>query len=433
MLYPDSGLNPGTRLAVAVTSGDDPAMNRPYHLDVRACGALGDGVSLDTQAVQAAIDRCAEGGGGTVLVPAGRFLCGSLQLRSRVGLHLAAGATILGSRNPADYSNAGLFRDAVGADRGHALIRADGQEEISITGSGTIDGQGASHRPPVRPMILRFTSCRRVNVDGVVLRDSAAWVQHYVACDDMRLNGVSVHSRSNHNNDGLNLDGCQRVRVSDCLFDSGDDALTLKSTTPQACRDIVISNCIMSSACNALKFGTESIGGFQNVAISNCVIHDTRLCGITVASVDGALIDNVIISGITMRNVGEALLVRLGSRGYHMPKDASPRPCGHLRNLIIRDVIATGTGGHGSAILGLPDHPIEDVCIENMLVTGSGGGQKIDAIEEGPAYYPQYDQWGGFPAHGLYCRHVRGLQQRNLRFRTIAPDPRPPVRLDDVS
>ncbi len=404
--------------------------------DVRKAGAKGDGIALETKVLQATIDHCAEKGGGTVLIPAGCYRTGTLVMRSHVTLHLDSGATLLGSADIADYASAATFRDAVGCDRGQCLIFAKGVEDIAIEGRGVIDGQGAGFRDPYRPMLLRFLNCQRVAVSGVTLKDAGAWVQHYLECDDVELQRVTVLSRVNGNNDGLNLDGCQRVRVSDCHFSSGDDALTLKCTTPRPCKDIVISNCLLSSDCNGLKFGTESRGGFENVTITNCAIYDTRLCGITVATVDGAKMENIIITNISMRDVGAAIFVRLGSRGYHLPKEVQPRPCGSMRNLIIRNVLATGVDSHGSAIMGLPGHPIENVMLDHVVISSRGGGTKEDAgkpVEEAPERYPQYNQWGNLPAYGLYARHVRHLSKSQIRFELTGSDPRPPLVCDDVT
>ena len=194
------------------------------------------------------------------------------------------------------------------------------------------------------------------------------------------VRGVRVVSHCNGNNDGINLDGCSRVVVSDCHFSCEDDAFTLKCTTERPCRDVVVTNCLFQSNCNGIKFGTESIGGFENVTISNCVVYDTRLCGITVATVDGAFLRDVQISNITMRNVGGAIFVRLGSRGYHLPKDVKPRPVGHLKRLVLRDIQATGVDRIGSAVLGMPGHPIEEVTLENISIVSSGGGTRGGSI-----------------------------------------------------
>jgi len=409
-------------------------MNNQGAFNVRDFGATGDGVSKETCALQEAIDACAASGGGTVVFPSGRYLSGTLLLKSNVTLHVGAGATLLGSPDSEDYTTDIMgFRDAVGADRGRALIVAYQQENVAIEGRGVIDGQGKDWKD-ARPMILRFLECQKVSVTDVTLKDSGAWVQHYLACSDVMIRGVRVDSHCNSNNDGINLDGCERVVMSDCHFSAGDDAFTLKCTSERPCRDVVVTNCLFQSECNGIKFGTESVGGFENITISNCVVYDTALCGLTVATVDGAFLRNVTISNIVMRNVGGAIFMRLGSRGYHVPPEVQPRPAGSFQRVVIRDIIASGVDGMGSAILGLEDKPIEDVILENIFISGVGGGSRLAApLAERPMEYPQYNHWGPFPAHGLFCRHVKGLQIRNLKVSVASPDARPALLFEDVT
>ncbi|MCC5844534.1 MAG: hypothetical protein JJU05_09805 [Verrucomicrobia bacterium] len=392
--------------------------------------------SSATSRIQSAIERAHQAGGGMVRLEPGEHLSGTLRLLSGVHLHLAPGAVLLGSEDPNDYTDApGSFVDAVGSDRGRSLILAHDAEDVGISGPGTINGRGGCFSGH-RPMLLRFIHCRRVTVRDVRLRDSAAWVQHYLTCEDVHVTGVRVDSHANGNNDGINLDGCARVRVSDCHFDCGDDAFTLKCTTETPCRDVVVTNCLFSSECNGIKFGTESIGGFENVHISNCVVMDTALCGITVASVDGAFLRDVTLSQISMRNVGCALFMRLGARGYHLPPEHSPRPLGSLERVTLRDISAEVRGPEGSAVLGHPDRPIRDLLIENFHARHPGGADAADAAREVPELsgeYPQYDKWGMLPAHTLYCRHVDGLTLRNVRGEPREPDARPDILLHNTS
>ncbi len=406
--------------------------------DVREYGARGDGTAADGTAMQAAIDACSAAGGGVVRVPPGRYVTGTLQLRDGVTFRVEAGAAVLGSTDIADYDpEIAAFVDGTGVRRGDALICARDAVDVAVEGSGVIDGRGAGFRER-RPMLLRFLQCRGVRVSGVTLKDAAAWVHHYLRCEDVRIHAVTVRSRCNKNNDGLNLDGCRRVRVSDCHFSSGDDALTLKSTSPARCEDVVITNCLLNSDCNGLKFGTESIGGFRNVSITNCVVYDTRLCGITVATVDGGDLEDVVISNITMRNVGAAFFLRRGRRAYHLPEGTEDRPVGILRGVVLKNIQARGVDPTGSSILGLPEAPVEDVVLEGIRIVSNGGGTAEDAAREvprQPARYPQYEQWGTLPAWALYCRDVRGLRVRDFLCECAGEDARPAVvceGIDDV-
>lgn len=405
---------------------------------VRDFGAVGDGTSLDTKGIQKAIDACAQAGGGTVHFPAGTYLSGTLFLRSHVTLHLDAGATLLGSKQLQDYPNTiPAVRSYTDNYTERSLIYAEGLEQIGIAGRGTIDGQGAAFKGSykLRPYLLRFISCRDVSMTEITIKDSPMWVQHYLACDGVRIDGITVRSRCNGNNDGIDIDGCRRVRISNCDIVSGDDAIVLKSTLDRPCQDIAITNCLLSSDCNAFKLGTESNGGFEDIVVSNCTFYDTRLSGIALETVDGGALARVSISNITMRNVRSPIFIRLGNRARPF-KDGMEKPgMGSLRGISIRDVQATGADGIGNSITGLPGLPAEDITLENIRITAVGGGKEEDAqrqVPEQETKYPEYTMFGVLPAYGFYCRHVRGLRFSNVRVGFAKPDLRPAFVCDDV-
>lgn len=404
-------------------------------IDIIEYGADPAGKSLNTTIIQQALDSCVANGGGTVYFPAGRYLTGTVIVGSNTTLEFANGATLLGSRDIADYDNeTGTFIDACGARRGKGLIIAYQAKNVMFCGPGTIDGQGDIFPDlSYRPMLVRFVECKNVIVKDLTLRNSGAWVQHYFKCEHVRLSGVRVHSYSNANNDGLDIDCSAHVTVSDCQFECGDDAVTLKTTADFPCHDIAVTNCTISSRCNAIKFGTESIGDCWNVAISNCTINDTKLSGITLAAVDGANLRNVIISNVTMNNVGTALFIRLGNRRYN--DTASGKSAGSIENVLIQNIMANNVGPTGSAIMGLPETPIKDVILKNIFVRTEGGC--AEAIEqplpELPDCYPEFNKWGSYPAYGLYCRHVRDLILEDVNYQATNNDSRPEILLDDVS
>ena len=221
--------------------------------NVRDFKAVGDGKAKDTAAIQKAIDSVSAAGGGMVLVPTGVYLCGTIQLRDNVTLHLAEGATILGSTEGSDYVNfaAGGFNRAP-----LALVLAIKARNIAITGRGTINGQGGSfpHKDnaPGRPFGIKLVDCEDVLIADVRVRDAAAWVIHLLRCERAVVRGVRVWSHANYNNDGLDIDACSDVAVSQCHFDCQDDAICLKSTPDRICENIVISDCIASSHCNLI-------------------------------------------------------------------------------------------------------------------------------------------------------------------------------------
>ncbi len=401
--------------------------------------------------LQRQIDACHDAGGGEVLIPPGRHVTGSLVLKSNVHLRLAPGAVLAGSTDIADYTdkNVPLFIDAVGGERGHALVFAQEARNIGISGPGVIDGNGLAFAGNKhRPMLLRFVRCTGLRIREITLKDSAAWVQHYLDCEDVLIDGISVDSKHCSNNDGINLDGCRRVTVANCRIDSKDDAITLKTTTAAACRDIAITNCTLTTECNGIKLGTESKGAFRNITISNIALGRVRLCGIEILSVDGAEIDTVNISNIVMDQVGGAFFIRLGQRGLN---ETIARP-GCVRNVSITNVTAfiyddlpadrinprweVANGARSpSSIMGLPGYPVENVYLANIAIHHIGTGTAEDItrpVEEKPAEYPQWERWGPLPAWGLYARHARSVIGRDLRFRLQALDARPCIHTEDV-
>ena len=406
--------------------------------DVRDYGAKPDGQTICTKSIQKAIDACSQSGGGTVYFPPGTFLSGTIYFKTGVTLRLAPGSTLLGSKNLKDYPpTVQAFRSYTDNYTDKSLIYGENVERIAITGSGTIDGQGGSFKGPykVRPYMIRFSQCRNVTVKDITLRNSPMWVQHYFACDDVRITGVTVRSLVNHNNDGINIDSCRRVIISDCNIESGDDAIVLKSTSARICRDVAVSNCVLSSRCNALKMGTESNGGFKNIVMTGCSIYDTRLAGVALEIVDGGIMDRVIVSNITMNKIGAPIFLRLGNRARPFKKDMEKPDIGVMRNITISNIEATGANPTGCAISGLPEAKIENVTLSNLRLSFQGGGIKADAVREipeNPAGYPEYSMFGRLSAYGLYCRHVKGLKLFNVELQLEKPDQRHAVVFEDV-
>jgi polygalacturonase len=416
----------------------DSAIAAEELYDVRDYGAKPDGKTLCTTSIQKAIDTCSQSGGGTVYLPSGTFLSGTIYFKSGVTLRIAAGCTLLGSTDLKNYPpTVQTFRSYTDNYTDKSLIYGENVENIAISGLGTIDGQGASFEGPykVRPYMIRFIQCRNVTVKDVTIKDSPMWVQHYLACDDVRITGITVRSLVNHNNDGIDIDSCQRVVISDCNINSGDDAIVLKSTSVRICRDVVVSNCILSSRCNALKMGTESNGGFQNIVITGCSIYDTRLAGVALEIVDGGSMDRVIVSNITMNKVGAPIFMRLGNRARPFKANMETPRIGVTRNITISNIEATGANPTGCAISGLPEAKIENVTLSNIRLSFEGGGTKADAereIPEKPADYPEYSMFGKLSAYGLYCRHVKGLKLFNVQLQLEKPDQRHAVVFEDV-
>ncbi len=424
--------------------------------DVTDFGAVGDGKTKDTAAIQAAIDSCAEAGGKVVL-PAGTFLSGTLYLKSGVTLYLSNGALLLGSADISDYpANKGGFPSYTDSWLTQSLIFAQKQDHISICGEGIIDGQGGRFavttkkkpdRYKNRPYIIRFIGCRDVRIQGITLRNSAMWMQHYLACERIRIQGITVYNHCNKNNDMIDIDGCRDVIISDCIGDSDDDALTLKSTSARPTENVTISNCILSSHCNAIKMGTESHGGFKNIVITNCLIKPSRhdgliygrkqgLAGIVMAIVDGGSLHGVTVSNIRIIGTTVPLYLRLGDRGRIYKTDMQRPDVGTFSRVNISNIIATGTDSLGCSITGLPDRFIGNVSLSHIRIQFKGNGaaalrdQQVPELRE---HYPESTMFGALPAYGFYIRHVNDISLNDIHLETALPDYRPALYIDDVS
>ncbi len=407
---------------------------RAENVNILDCGAVADGTTLATPAIQKAIDRCASAGGGTVTVPAGRFLTNTVFLKSNVNLHLGQGAVLLGGTDPKAFTQ--------------AVIYANGIENASITGPGTIDGQGFKKHYPTngpRHNDIRLFRSKRITVQDVTLINSPSWVFRILESDTVSVRGVRIYSFANENNDGIDIDG-KNITISDCIIDCDDDAMCLKSDNPDyLVENVAITNCVIASNCNAIKFGTSSRCGFRNVAIGNCVIRrpseaaqrhwavtipgvthdDTVISGLALEVVDGGAMDQITITNVSMTGVQTPLFIRLGSR----------RGSGSLRNVVISNITATNESLITSSITGIPGSYVENVTVRDVIFTYKGMGTMAQAdapVPEKEATYPENRMFGSsLPAYGLYARHVKNLVFENFRFNLGAPDARPAVLLDD--
>jgi polygalacturonase len=425
-------------------------------VDVRSLGAKGDGKTLDTRVIQRAIDSCGQAG-GKVLLARGSFLCGTLFMRSNVTLEIAEGATLLGSTDIRDYpsipapvpTNADIYHT-------QSLIAGIDLENVTLMGRGTIDGQGGTFAPRPRPKPerykdrpngIRLMRCRNVRVEDLTLRNSAKWMQHYFACEVVSIRGITVDNACNMNNDMIDIDGCRNVTIADCIGDTDDDAITIKSTSDFVTENVTITNCVVGSHCNAVKVGTESCGGFRNIAISNVVVrppkHDrvifgvrNGLAGILLTVVDGGILDGVVIDGVRIDGPRVPIFIRLGNRG-RIPNPEGQRPGpGIVRNVSISNIMATGADTTGCTIAGLPGHPVEKVVLSNVQITFAGGGtpRGEDApVPEKPEEYPESSMFGKLPGYGFNLRHVRDVTIRDLMLRTQSLDARPAVWAEDAA
>lgn len=430
-------------------------------------GAKADDHALNTASIQACIDACAKTG-GRVVVPPGTYRTGTIYLKSNVELHLARNAILSGSTELADYpENRVDLRSFSDTYVKRALVWAYDQENVAITGDGTIrgNGEGRSFRfnpsDPYfpRPYLIRLVRCSKIKIEGVSLVGAAMWMQQYLGCTDLRITGITSYNHVNVNNDGIDIDGCRRVLVSDCIVDSEDDGICLKSTGLEPCEDVVISNCVVSSNACAIKLGTESTGGFRNVTVSNCIITPSRcetvvagtrlpasamgmlgtrlgLSAIGLMIVDGGVMEHILIDNISVKDVDNPFFIRLGNRARKHTDAAKSPGVGVVKDIVISNVVAHGSSRICSSITGIPGHPVENVSLSNITIVSSGGAIDRDfqrVVPECEADYPDARMFGTeLPAYGIYMRHARNVSLRNVALRHEEPDVRPGLSLEDV-
>jgi len=402
-------------------------------LNVRQSGAVGDGAASDTRALQGAIDAAAQSGGGTVLVPAGKYVTGSLFLRDNITLFLDAGAILLGSENPADYPIARARWEGVTQDTHAPLVAGERLKNIALVGRGTIDGRGAiwwqKHRAKTldapRPRLISFANSTNVLIEGVTLMNSPAWTINPVRCENVTVDKVTiVNPPDSPNTDGINPDSCRNVHISNCHVDVGDDCVTIKSgietESPELrapCENITVTNCTMVHGHGGVVIGSEMSGGVRNVVISNCVFVGTDR-GIRLKSRRGrgGYIEDVRATNIIMREVLCPFTINLyyhiNKRGDKMVSDKQPRPIDegtprvrhvHLSHVTARDAkIAAGF------VYGLPEMPIEDLTLDDVSVTMDRTAQA--------GYADMADDIPPMQAAGLFVRNVRGLRLREVEI-----------------
>ncbi len=452
-------------LSAAGTASAAPLREARSILDF---GARPDGKTLNTKAIQRAIDTAFQAGGGLVYAPPGNFLTGGVELKSRVTLYLEAGCVLLGSPNIGDYTyhpGPAMKGDA----NGHHLIFAQHAEEITLCGPGTINGQGENYwepnplRPPVPPdqawhdvasghfqainnndrpsPMVEFVQCRNVRISGVTLRNSAGWTFRPIDCESVFIDGIRIRNPFwGRNTDGMDITACRNVFVCNCDIIGGDDGICLKSENPYGddvppSKNITITNCAVSSASNGFKLGTATHGAFENIVFSNSVIYSDNgspmmnrvIGGINIETVDGGSVDGVVISNIRMQNVRAPIFVRLGQRTR---KEGS-----FLRNILIEGVDAEGAIVT-SSITGVPGLRPSDISISNCRMRTVAQGQfnwTNREIPEAVDQYPESWMMGRLPAYGFFVRHADRVRLRNIEYVTDRPDGRPAIVCVDVN
>lgn len=435
-------------------------------------GAVPDGVTLNTSSIQAAIDFASVNGGGRVVLTPGKYLCGSIYLKDGVDLHLEAGATLLGSLNPWDYVKDPYIKWT-------AFLFAVKQENIAVTGEGIIDCRGFDvannmvqyihrglfadelklDRPQEanRPQIIHFRECRNVTIQDVTLKNPACWTQQYELCENLLIEREKVDAKAYWNNDGLDVVDCRDVVVRDCFIDSTDDSYCFKSHHADGVSEnVLVENCVGRSSANGIKFGTMTLGDFRHFVFRNMTIFDTYRSAITIASVDGGCVEDVVVDGLRSIHTGNPIFIRTGLRRGDVNRAA-------LKDIVIRNVQAevpfdkadAGYNYEGpvedlprnvcpSSIIGVPDIRIENVRLENVEITYPGRAnelyarrghtpEELDAIPDLVKSYPEFSNWKELPAWGFFIRHADGVTFENVTLKVLDSDYRPAVVSDDVN
>jgi hypothetical protein len=429
-------------------------------------GVKSNGTTLNTNSIQKGIDFIHENGGGRLVFYVGRYLTGTIYLKSNVTIQLEEGAILVGSDNPLDYEMNKNWT---------ALIFALDQQNIGITGKGVIDGRGFEvatnlvdlihkgvvsdplkydrPRETIRPQNIYFRGCRNVIIRGILLKNPGSWNQQYDQCRNVVIDGISVDSKSYWNNDGVDIVDCDSVSVTNSYFDAADDGICLKSHSADfLCQNVFIHNNTVRTSANGIKFGTASLGGFRNIRIINNLVYDTYRSAITFAAVDGGIVEDVTVDSLRSINTGNVIFLRIGERR------AGEK--GSMKNISISNVYAevpstkpdAGYNYEGpvedlprnispSSIVGMPDVKIENVLLKNIEIRYPGGGDpsyakvgldELDKVPEMASSYPEFSMFKELPAWGFYIRHAKGITFENVSLSCSKKDYRTSIVMDDV-
>ncbi|MDZ7304657.1 MAG: glycoside hydrolase family 28 protein [candidate division KSB1 bacterium] len=409
------------------------AQNFEAIINVKSHGASGSGETLDTEAIQKAIDACHAQGGGTVYFPNGTYLSGTLVLKSNVTLHLEAGATLLGSANLADYKPYALRPDweaqllgMSNQDTGNLhLIYAQRASHIGITGKGRIDGNGRAFwdenfLPRPRPaQMIEFEACEDVVIENVTLQNSPFWALHVLSSNRVRIDGIKIlNYRKGPNTDGIDVNSSSNVQITNAFIDTGDDAICFKSHFPnEPVQNVTVSNCILISDDSAIKFGTRSHGDMKFITIANCIIRNSTY-GIAFFMKDGGHYNNIRISDVVLENAQWSENQRTVYPIFMDIEKRTPASAlGKISRVSLRNLTIT-TGGH-CLIAGMREQPIEDIALENirMVVPSCDevqGKSKPRGVRNLAAPPPGTD-FAGVPAHWTFA-HINGLTIKNLQI-----------------
>lgn len=448
-------------------------------------GAVSDYRILNTEAVQRAIDAAAEAGGGTVYFPKGIYVLSTVFLKSNITIEITKEALILGALSFYDYAQPEkydfpLYQDCSHSNFHCSLFVGLDCDNIKITGGGRINMRSVWDEDDVRnivhrgPKCITLRSCKNVEISNIEISNATDLAIYFTACENVDIFGIKMRVYI----DGISPDNSKNVRIHDCDVESGDDGIVFKSSYNMnridICKNIHVYNCRVKSRCSALKFGTETNGGFEDILIENIEVSDTRISGIAIESVDGAIIDGITMRNIKMVNVNGPIFIHIGSR----MRGPEGREIGHIRNVTLENVTLSGPyepyhimeayyktycisdriqypwafrgkidpewetkkenrfvdWQFTSNICGLPGIPLENITLRNVHLIVDGGCQSFNTeVPEDTGGYPEINIYGNIlPAKGIFFRHVRGLVLDNVTVESERPDAREDFVFVDV-
>lgn len=448
-------------------------------------GAVADGRTLNSAAVQAAIDAANAAGGGIVYFPEGIYVLSTVFLKSNVFIEIPKGTLILGALSFYDYApdekvDFPLYQDASHSYFHCSMFVGIGCSNIAITGGGRINMRSVWDEDNVRnivhrgPKCIALKSCKNVEISRLEISNATDLAVYFTDCTNVDVYGLTLQVYI----DGISPDNSKDVKIHDCDIEAGDDGIVFKSSYNMnkidVCRDIHVYNCRVKSRCSALKFGTETNGGFENILIENIEITDTRLSGISIESVDGAVIDGITMRNISMVNVNGPIFIHIGSR----MRGPEGREIGRIRNVTLENITVSGPyqpyhiietyyktfilndrlqypwairgkidpeweqkkknrfvdWQFTSNICGLPGIPLENITLRNVHLSVDGGCQSYNPdVPENNGGYPEINVYGDIlPAKGIFFRHVRGLVLDNVTVECERPDVREDFVFIDV-
>lgn len=414
-----------------------------FVINVRDFGAKGDGVTNDQKAIQQAIDTCGSTG-STVVLKNGTFLTGQIVLKSNITLYVDSTATLLGiqSDKEEDYPHHMIetkYPNRMLNDCQRRLIYGNHVKNVTITGGGTINGQGDleawMHVKELgtekdRPSILAFVGCENVMVSNITLLKPACWTQVYIESDSVTIRNVKVNTgQLTPNRDGIDIVDCHQVLIENCFIQSEDDGICFKSGSEYGCKDIIVRRCAIDklnvNAGNCFKLGTDGLGSFMNFEVSELTLTNAfQNSAITIESMDGAVIDNLNFSNCRITNCGQAFFILLADRRRTVP--GRKTRIGAISNISFSNMEGDGfTQQYPSIITGIKGHNIQNISFENILLRLKGGvTETSQTVMEYDGKYPEGSKFGLTNASAFYIRHTDKVSFTNCNFTFEQPDTR---------